>query len=75
MALLRPLFAGLACVQPAAVSASTTGEGAALVSVRLVGVASVSHCMADTRGEGAALASVCLVGVVSASHGGGGHNS
>jgi hypothetical protein len=41
-ALLWPLFAWSALSQPAIVVAATTGEGAALVSVRSVGVGSAS---------------------------------
>jgi hypothetical protein len=43
-ALLWPLFPQSACAQPATLLAGTTGEGAALASVRLVGVGSDSHC-------------------------------
>jgi hypothetical protein len=47
--------------------AGKTGEGAALASVRLVGVGSAT-VLADKNGEGAGLASVRTVGVGSASH-------
>jgi hypothetical protein len=43
MALLWPLFSGSAWAQPATEMAGTKGEGASLVSVRSVGVGSVSH--------------------------------
>jgi hypothetical protein len=43
-ALVWPLFASSAWVQPATVVANTKGEGDALASVRLVGVGSASHC-------------------------------
>jgi hypothetical protein len=42
-ALLRSLFSWSAWAQAATVLADTTGEGAALASVRLVGVVSASH--------------------------------
>jgi hypothetical protein len=42
-ALLWPLFAWSALSQPAIVVVATTGEGAALASVRSVGVGSASH--------------------------------
>jgi hypothetical protein len=56
------------------VVARTTGECAALASVRLVGVAEPNTAVAGKTGEGAALASVRLVGVSSASLCGGGHD-
>jgi hypothetical protein len=43
-ALSGPLFACSACGQAATVLAGTTGECAALASVRLVGVGYGSHC-------------------------------
>jgi hypothetical protein len=43
-ALLRPLFVRSAWDQPATVVAIKTCEGAALASVRLVGVVSDCHC-------------------------------
>jgi hypothetical protein len=43
-ALLWPLFVLSAWAQPATVVADTTGEGAVLASVRLVGVGPASHC-------------------------------
>jgi hypothetical protein len=43
-ALICPLFARSALAQPDTVVAGTTGEGAALATVRLVGVGSASHC-------------------------------
>jgi hypothetical protein len=43
-ALLWPLFARTAWSQTATVVADTTVEGAALASVRLVGVGSANHC-------------------------------
>jgi hypothetical protein len=42
--LLWPLFGGSSWTQPATVEAYTTVEGAALASVRLVGVGQVSQC-------------------------------
>jgi hypothetical protein len=42
-ALLWPLFPRSAWAQPSTVVAVTTGEGAALASVRSVGVSSASH--------------------------------
>jgi hypothetical protein len=42
--LLWPLFARSAWAQTATVVAGTTGEGAALASVRSVSVGSDSHC-------------------------------
>jgi hypothetical protein len=44
-ALLWTLFERSAWAQPATVVADTTGEGAALASVRSVGVGSYSHCV------------------------------
>jgi hypothetical protein len=43
-ALLLPAFAQSAWAQPATAVAGTTGEGAALASVRSVGVGSASLC-------------------------------
>jgi hypothetical protein len=43
-ALLFPLFVWSALAQPATVVVGTTGEGAALATVCLVGVGSDSHC-------------------------------
>jgi hypothetical protein len=62
-ALLWPLFPRSAWDQPATVLTGTTGEGAALASVHLVGVGSASHSVAGTTVEGAALASVLSVSV------------
>jgi hypothetical protein len=39
-----PLFARSACAQAASEVTNTTGEDAALATVRLVGVGSASHC-------------------------------
>jgi hypothetical protein len=58
--------------QAATVVASTTGKGAALASVRLVGMGSATTVVAGPTGESAALASVRLVGMGSASNRGGG---
>ena len=43
-ALLWPLLARLAWAQPQTVVAGTSGEGAALASVLLVGLGSASNC-------------------------------
>ena len=67
-ALLSPLFAWSAWAQLAIVVAGTTGEGAALASVRLLGVAQLATVLAVKTCNGAALASVHLVGMGSASH-------
>jgi hypothetical protein len=66
-ALLWPLICRSTCAQPAIVVVGTTDEGAALTSVRLVGVGSATHVVADTTVEGADLASVRLVCVGSSS--------
>jgi hypothetical protein len=52
------------------VEAGTTGEGAALASVRSFGVSQPATVVGDTTGDGAALVTVRLVGVITASHGG-----
>jgi hypothetical protein len=70
--LLWLLFAWSAWAQSSTVVADTTGEGAALASVRLV-VVVPSTVVAGTTIEGAALAYDCLVGESSARHCGGGH--
>ena len=44
LALLSPIFARTAWTQPATVVAETSGEGAALVSVRSIFVGSACHC-------------------------------
>ena len=46
-ALLLPLFARSARAQPAIMVADTTGEGAALASVRFVGVFPASHYVGE----------------------------
>ena len=69
-----PLFAWLAWVQPATVVKDPTVEGAALVSDRLTGPGTASHCGGFTIVEGAALFCVCLVGVGPASHSDCGHD-
>ena len=48
MALLWPLIGRSTCAQPAIVVVGTTGEGAALTSVRLVGVGLVTDVVAGT---------------------------
>jgi hypothetical protein len=48
--------------------AGTTGDGAALASVRFVSVAHSATVLAGTIGDGAALGSVRLVVVGSARH-------
>jgi hypothetical protein len=71
--MLFPLIAGSTWAQTATGVVETTGEGADLPSVRLVGVDQVANLVAFTTGECACLASDRLVGVGSASHCGGGY--
>jgi hypothetical protein len=59
-ALLWPLFARSAWDEPATVVAGTTREGAALASVRSVGLGSTSQCVCGKTGVGASLACVRL---------------
>jgi hypothetical protein len=73
-ALLCPLFARSAWAQPAILMAGTKFEGAALASVRFVGVGSASHLMVCTTCDGAAPTSDRFVDVGSASHCGGGND-
>ena len=73
-ALPWPLFAVWEWGQSATVVADTTVEDAALVTVRSVGVVSVSHCGTGTRGEVSIMASDRLVGVGLEMHSGGGHD-
>jgi hypothetical protein len=47
LALLWPLFAWTAWAQPDTVEAGTTGDGAAIASVRLFGEGMTSNCGAD----------------------------
>jgi hypothetical protein len=68
---LWPLFHRSAGAQTGSVLAGTTGEGAALTSVRSVGVGSASPCGGGATGEGASLASVHSVGGGSGRHCGG----
>ena len=63
-ALLWPLFAWSARAQPATALVDTTGEGADLASVRLVGVGSATALEEGTTEDGGALASDRSVGVV-----------
>jgi hypothetical protein len=53
---------------------STTGEGAALSSVRSVGLGSASIVVAGTQCQGAALASIRSFGVCLESHCGSEHD-
>ena len=73
-ALLWRLFAWSAWAQPAAVLASTTGEGVGMPSVRLFGLASAIHDGGGTTDDSAALASYRFVGVGSESHCGSGND-
>jgi hypothetical protein len=73
-AMLWHPIACLAWAQPATVWAGTTGESAALASVRSVVVDSASQCDGGYDIEGAALSSFHSVDFGSVSHCGGGHD-
>jgi hypothetical protein len=73
-ALLWPLIAWSAWIQPATLVAVTKVEGAALASFRLVDLGSASHCGSSTTRVTATLASVRSVGVGSAMHSVGVHD-
>jgi hypothetical protein len=73
-ALLLPLFYRSAWAQPATVVAGTTVDGAALASVRWLGLCQPATVVVGTRVEGASLISVRFIGEGSASHSGGGQD-
>ena len=74
MALKSPLISWSQRAQPGTVVAGTTGDGAVVASIFLVGVGPASLRGGRREGKGADLASVHLIGMGTASHFGGGQD-